>query len=117
MKIKSEDMSNEIQFSIDEIVHLVPVEMGGGIITNKVSIDGMLIKYLYRETPSNEYDSGWRFFAGNETSEYLNDANNCKAYHLNTIANIDPTIIPYLNMPIGTELERVPDSREFREVL
>ena len=32
--------------------------------------------YMYREAPDNEDDSGWRFFRGNETNEYVNDPHN-----------------------------------------
>jgi hypothetical protein len=35
-------------------------------------------------------------------------------YNVNTIANYDKAIIPYLDHPIGTELERIQDTDEFQ---
>ncbi len=34
-------------------------------------------------------------------------------YEVNTIANYDQDIIPYLNYPVGVRLERCGDSNEF----
>jgi hypothetical protein len=28
---------------------------------------------MYREAPRDTIDSGWRFFAGDETDDYVND--------------------------------------------
>ena len=71
---------------------------------------------MYREEPDDEVDSGWQFFSGTETQDYIDDARNSAFYDVNTIANYDPAIIPYLNYPIGTELERVGKSDKFVEI-
>ena len=58
--------------------------------------------WCYRETPSENYpDSGWRFFAGDESSEYTNDPDHAGIYALNTICNSDPDILPLLRAPVG----------------
>jgi len=57
---------------------------------------------MYRETPNNNMDSGWRFFEGTEDDIYTNDANNIGIYKLNTICNYDPDIIPFLKAKFGT---------------
>lgn len=54
-------------------------------------------------------DSGWRFFSGTEDEEFSNNADNLMIYDVNTIANYDEAIIPYLNCEIGIELERKSD--------
>jgi hypothetical protein len=69
---------------------------------------------MYRDTPKNDVDSGWQFFSGTETQEYLDHLENSSIYAVNTIANYDRAIIPYLNLPIGTELERVDGTDLFR---
>ena len=48
--------------------------VGGCIASNKITIDGLEVGYMYREEPTNASDSGWRFFAGDETEEYTNNA-------------------------------------------
>lgn len=58
--------------------------------------------WCYRETPSENYpDSGWRFFAGDESPEYTNDPDHAGIYALNTICNSDPDILPLLRAPVG----------------
>ena len=71
--------------------------------TDRIMVDGEKIGYMYREEPDPEMpDSGWRFLAGDESDEYLNDPLNIGIYSLNTICNYDPDIIPLLHAPYGT---------------
>ena len=62
--------------------------------------------YCYREEPDGGWDSGWRFTAGDESDEYMDDPNNAGIYKLNTICNDDPDIIPLLNTPAPCAFER-----------
>ena len=64
------------------------------------------VKFMYREKPKNIADSGWRFFTGNETDEYVNNPENIGIYSVSTITEIDPDIYPYLNSPFGCAFER-----------
>ncbi|RYE05444.1 MAG: DUF2185 domain-containing protein [Sphingobacteriales bacterium] len=95
-----------------DLVELVP-PMGGCLATDKITIDGMTVGYMYRETPNHELDSGWRFFSGTEDQDYIDDLTNTLVYSINTIANYDPAIIAYLDLPFGTELERIENSNQF----
>jgi len=47
---------------------------------------------MYREPPRNTFDSGWSFFAGDETQGYCDNPENLALYDVNTIANYDPEI-------------------------
>lgn len=89
---------------------------GSCIATDKITVDGLPVRFMYKEEPINIVDSGWQFFSGTETQEYVDDADNSAFYDVNTIANYDPAIIPYLNHPIGTELERIEGTDEFVEI-
>ena len=40
-------------------------------ITKDIFINKKKIKFMYHEQPDNEFDSGWRFFSGDETQEYF----------------------------------------------
>ena len=62
--------------------------------------------YCYREKPDGNWDSGWRFTAGDESDEYMDDPNNAGIYKLNTICNDDPDIIPLLHTPAPCAFER-----------
>ncbi len=54
----------------------------------------------------NEQDSGWRFFAGDEDEAYMARNEHHGVYDVNTIVNYDPTILPFVDLEIGSALER-----------
>ncbi len=68
---------------------------------------------MYRENPDGNWDSGWRFFSGQETQEYLDNSDNITIYDVNTIANYDPDIITFLDAPVGSAFGRDKTSGRF----
>lgn len=79
----------------------------GCIVSDMITKKGWKVGYMYRGEPlENQPDSGWHFYKGDESDEYSNDANNFHVFSLNTICNYDQDIIPYLNLPVGTQLIR-----------
>lgn len=72
---------------------------------------------MYRETPDNQYDSGWRFFTGEEDQRYADDPSNFAIYALSTIAEIDPSVVPYLDLPAPCAFERRRDDQPFQEAV
>lgn len=99
-----------------EIVRLLDRPMGAGLATDHITVEGYPVGYMYREEPDGPTDSGWRFLSGHETQAYADVAEHWAFYDLNTIANYDRAVIPYLGMKIGAELERVSGSNEFQSV-
>lgn len=99
------DKEKKFKLTESEILPLIK-PIGGCYASDKITIDGDLIGYMYREDPNFEKDSGWRFFSGTETQDYVDDPNNLMIYDVNTIANYDKAIIPFLTLEIGSELER-----------
>ena len=89
---------------------------GACIATDMITVDGMPVRFMYREKPDNDLDSGWRFFAGGETDEYVDNPENSGLYDVNTIANYDPDIIPHLEAPEGSAFERAGIGQPFVEV-
>ncbi len=106
----------QFRLRADQIEQLVPT--AGCFATDTITVDGRKVGYMYREEPDFDGDSGWRFLAGDESQEYLDDEQNLhiEVYDVNTIANYDPEIIPFLEAPIGSSFERDADSGEFVEV-
>lgn len=101
----------KIKFTIPiEDIPQVINPMGFCIASNRITVDGEKVGYMYREEPYDEEDSGWRFLAGDETEEYLDDPFNGKIFDVNIIAHFDQAIIPHLSLPIGKELERQGDN-------
>ena len=92
----------------EDVKSLLPDWKGadGCIATNRITVEGYKVGYCYREKPDGDWDSGWRFTAGDESEEYMDDPNNAGIYKLNTICNDDPDIIPLLNTPTPCAFER-----------
>ncbi len=89
--------------------------MGYSICSNKITVDGMKVGFMYREEAYDDEDSGWRFLSGTEDQDYANNPDNSKIFGVNAIANHDPAIIPYLKSAAGTELERI-ENDKFQEI-
>lgn len=100
----------------DQIKPLI-TGLGGCLATDHITVDGNPVMYMYRETPKNTEDSGWRFFSGAEDDEYMANKSNHGVYDTNTIANYDPSIIPYLNAKVGSAFERDETTSGFDEVI
>ena len=92
----------------EDVKHLLPDWEGadGCIATNRITVEGCKVGYCYREKPDGDWDSGWRFTAGDESEAYMDDPNNAGIYKLNTICNDDPDIISLLNTPAPCAFER-----------
>ena len=82
---------------------------GSCMASDRITIDGKGVGFMYREAPSDSIDSGWRFLSGEETQEYADQPKNFAIYDVNTIANYDPSIISYLDAPIGSAFGRGED--------
>lgn len=91
--------------------------MGGCIATDRITVDGYPVNFMYRGQPANRQDSGWCFFSGiGEDDVYINNPANSAVYDVNTIVNYDESVMPYLDAPIGSVFERDGESGEFAMV-
>ena len=98
-------MKKQFKLRADQIRTLV-TGYGSCIATDRITVDGERVGYMYRETPHDRDDSGWHFFAGDESQEYVDNPSNLAIYNVNTIANYDPEIAPFLDEPPGTAWAR-----------
>lgn len=73
--------------------------------TKMIMEDGQPVAYMYREEPDNKEDSGWRFFSGHESQEYVDDPRNTQLYAVALVAETTPGIVPHLLAPAGSQLE------------
>lgn len=105
---------NIFRIKPEDIKDLIP-SMGYCLCSDKITIDGMQVGFMYRVEPDEESDSGWRFLSGTESQEYVDNYRNMMVFEVNTIANYDPTIIPYLNQDVGKEFERIEGTDKFVE--
>ena len=107
--------TKKFKLSAEEIKPLVH-GIGGCMATDMITVEGYPVRFMYREEPDNEIDSGWRFMSGFEDDEYMNDPRNLALYDVNTIANYDPSIIPFLYEPIGSTYEKAEGQERFSPV-
>ena len=105
-------MTKHFQLSKEQIKPLVD-GYGGCIASDMITVDGYPVRFMYRERPDSETDSGWRFMSGHEDDDYMELASNLAMYDVNTIANYDPSIIPLLHSPEGSAFEKTPESERF----
>ena len=70
---------------------------------------------MYREIPERDGDSGWRFFAGDESQDYVDDPEHLGLYDVNTVANCDPDIIPYVDVPPPCAFGKVAGSHKYHK--
>ena len=100
-------MTEDLNIQSDDMKDLFCHNEGEACIsTDRIMVDGKKIGYMYREYPDFDGDSGWRFTAGDEDVEYMENPDNSGLYSLNTVANKDIEIIMFLDFPIGTAFYR-----------
>ena len=86
---------------------------GGCIVSDRITVEGLPVRFMYREQPRNPQDSGWAFLSGTEDDAYMADASNHQIFDVNTIANYDPSIIAFLDAPVGSAFEKAPGATDF----
>ena len=87
-----------IKIKVENLIDWKEPNGEGCIVSDKITKEGYKVGYMYREQPDEgRPDSGWRFMAGNEDDEYMNNPNNHHIFAVNTICNYDKDIIPYLH--------------------
>ncbi len=90
------------------------MEKFGFVLATKMLVEGKRkVRFMYREEAQNPQDSGWRFFCGDEEDDYVNDPDNIGVYDVNTILDIDRSILPYLSSIPGIALERTDENAVF----
>ena len=81
------------------------VENAGSCIVTKSLLNGESnFRWLFREEPLDNIDTGWLAFGDSDNNEYVNDPKNLSVVDLNTLINIEPTILNVYEMPVGTDL-------------
>jgi hypothetical protein len=103
------------RISPDELRPIAPGH-GACVASDRITVDGEPVRFMYREPAIHEADSGWRFLAGTESEAELEDTTRHAIYDCNTVANFDPSIVPYLGAPAGSVFEKPPGAADFSPV-
>jgi len=107
------EMDAELAYDIFTSVNADPATLANNRVysqmcfaTDMVMQDGRPVSYMYREEPDSAEDSGWRFFSGHESQDYVDDPANTKVYPVAFVAQSTPEIIPHLLAETGSQFER-----------
>lgn len=88
----------------------------GAIVSARVARDGCPVRFLYREAPDGEDDSGWRLMAGDESDEYLDDHRNAVVMPLRELVERDATLTEVLRTTAPCTFERKRANEPFQAV-
>ena len=100
------DMYAMLGMELNEEINPMRKAIGYALASKCLVENNMKVRFMYREEPDDTSDSGWRFFSGDESDEYINNSENIGIYSIETISKIDPDIIPLLSNDTGTAFER-----------
>ena len=90
------------------------VPRGYALASQRVAQEGRPVRFMYREAPRDERDNGWVFFCGDEDQRYADNPDNLGVYAVTTIAEIDPSIVPFLSTEPPCAFERETLGESFR---
>lgn len=82
-------------------------------VSKRVFEEGHCVRFLYREAPDEERDSGWRAFAGGETAEYNDQPGNVLLVPLRELLERDRGLEEIFRQPEGSVFERTECNGEF----
>ena len=108
-------MEKKLKIPTEKLRRLIQ-KMGACSATDKITVEGKDVGWMCRVEPETQDDSGWRFLAGDESHDYLDNPDNHGIYDVNTICNYDQSIIPFLHAAPGTAYERDPGTGVFVKV-
>ncbi len=74
------------------------------IITKSVYSKERKIRWLYREEPVNNSDSGWEVSSEFDDEEYVNNPENLFSITIGELIELEPSIENVIEMPVGTEI-------------
>lgn len=99
--IKGLNVGDEIDFGVENIAQTI-IKKGTPLwidcaeqyaLVSKLCFQkDETIRFIYREQPDNNEDSGWRIFTGNESEEYTNDYKNIQIMKIVDLLARDNTL-------------------------
>ena len=88
-----------IEIPIENLIEWDEPNGEGCIVSDKITKEGYKVGYMLREEPTEgNPDSGWRFMAGNEDDEYMDNPDNHHILH-STPSAITTAILSLIFMP------------------
>ena len=76
----------------------------GGFMVSKNVLNGVPIRYSFRETSSIPQLNGWNLFSELDDDEYVNNPDNFVIVNAETIYSLAPQMLEIFDAPYGTDL-------------
>lgn len=115
--VSIEEMNSDIKITENEIKEFTSQEedfrilselLKTCIVTKKLLDENWKVGLMQKMEPTSEMDSGWFLSVGNETQDYVDNADNLCIITLNELCENDSILISYLmNKEVGDVLIRV----------
>lgn len=84
--------------------------------SNKIFRDKEPVAVLFREAPEVPEDSGWRFFTGTETEEYMASPESMVFVSLGAVLRAGDAFVELLEAPVGSYFELNEETGQFEAV-
>lgn len=87
----------------------------GGFILSKNVLNGILVRYSYKEENSIPELNEWTIYSFKDDDEYVSNPDNFEIVGIGTIIKICPMMIKIFDAPYGTDLcwQYTPNLKEF----
>ena len=85
-------------------------------VSKKVLKKNGVVKYMYREEPDNEDDSGWNLFDGTENDDYVNNPENIKMVSIDDLLGMDSSLLEPLKDEPVVAYERENNNAEWKKI-
>jgi hypothetical protein len=76
----------------------------GGFVVSKNVLNGISVKYSFRQKSSIKELNGWNLYSEEDDEEYINDAKNFIIINAESICKVAPIILEIFHAPYGTDL-------------
>lgn len=76
----------------------------GGFMVSKNVLNGVPIRYSFREPSSIPQLNGWNLFSELDADEYVNNPDNFVIVNAETIYSLAPQMLEIFDAPYGTDL-------------
>ena len=83
---------------------MIDNDLYGGFIVPKNVINGVPIRYSYREKSSIPQLNGWNLLSEKDDDEYVNNPDNFIIVNAQSLLRIAPQLLEIFDAPYGTDL-------------
>lgn len=87
--------------------------LGGCVVTRSLLDGRSSLKWLFREEGCNPSDNGWRALGDTDTQEYIDNPDNSDVVDFDRLVEIEPAVLGIYELPVGTDLEFIPEKKAF----